>query len=200
MAILLIRHGETALNVARIVQHPGTPLSARGVEQARRLGARLAALEIGGVLSSDFLRSRMTAHAVAAATGARITETEALRERSMGELEGRRHADLGLDFHAPEFAPPGGEGPGAFASRVADAWGQVVEAERACDGDLAVVTHGLVCHALARAGALGARALEAPPVWANTSLTVVEGGPPWSATTLACVAHLEGDAAISGAA
>ena len=42
MSILLIRHGETALNAARIVQHPETPLNERGVGQARRLAERLA--------------------------------------------------------------------------------------------------------------------------------------------------------------
>ena len=42
MTILLIRHGETALNAARIVQPADTPLSERGIAQARALARRLA--------------------------------------------------------------------------------------------------------------------------------------------------------------
>jgi broad specificity phosphatase PhoE len=42
MPILLIRHGETDSNAARIVQTPDVPLSARGVAQAERLARRLA--------------------------------------------------------------------------------------------------------------------------------------------------------------
>ncbi len=199
MAIMIIRHGETPLNAARIVQHPGTPLSARGADQARRIAVRLAPLGVGSILSSDFLRTRMTADAVADATGAPLATTPSLRERAMGDLEGRRHADLGLDFHAPDFDPPGGESPEAFADRVARAWDEVVTAARAREGRLAVITHGLVCHALARAGILGEEARQAPTQWANTSLTVVEGGPPWRAELLACTAHLE-ERAVSGAA
>ena len=199
MAILIVRHGETPLNAARIVQHPGTPLSARGADQAQRLARRIAPLGVGAVLSSDFLRTRMTAAAVVAATGAPLATTPSLRERAMGDLEGRRHADLGLDFHAPDFDPPGGESPEAFAGRVARAWDEVVATARACEGHLAVITHGLVCHALARGGILGEAARDAPPRWANTSLTVVEGGPPWQAALLACTAHLE-DEALSGSA
>ena len=40
----LIRHGETALNVARVLQPADTPLSARGIAQAEALARRLAAM------------------------------------------------------------------------------------------------------------------------------------------------------------
>ena len=68
MAILLIRHGETALNAARIVQHPDTPLSERGVGQAQRLAQRLADFPISNIVSSDYRRAYMTAEAIAAAS------------------------------------------------------------------------------------------------------------------------------------
>ena len=54
MAIYLIRHGETPLNAARIVQYPDTPLSERGRDQARRVGERLTGLGIGAVLIAPF--------------------------------------------------------------------------------------------------------------------------------------------------
>ena len=43
MTLLIIRHGETPLNVARVLQPANTPLSARGLAQAAALARRLAA-------------------------------------------------------------------------------------------------------------------------------------------------------------
>ena len=57
--ILLIRHGETPGNAARVVQTPDTPLSERGLEQARRLAVRLAGVRLGRILSSEFTCSRI---------------------------------------------------------------------------------------------------------------------------------------------
>ena len=42
MAIVLVRHGETESNAQRVLQHPETPLSERGLAQARRVAERLA--------------------------------------------------------------------------------------------------------------------------------------------------------------
>ena len=44
MLIYLIRHGETASNVARILQTPDIPLSATGIRQAELVARRLAAV------------------------------------------------------------------------------------------------------------------------------------------------------------
>ena len=41
MNLLLIRHGETALNVPRVLQPADTPLSARGMAQAEALAQLL---------------------------------------------------------------------------------------------------------------------------------------------------------------
>ena len=54
MSIYLIRHGQTDLNAARVVQHPHTPLSEVGLEQARRVGERMRADPIALVLRLGF--------------------------------------------------------------------------------------------------------------------------------------------------
>ena len=46
MTILLIRHGETALNVSRVLQPADTPLGTRGIAQAEALGARLVSMNV----------------------------------------------------------------------------------------------------------------------------------------------------------
>ena len=53
MTLLLIRHGETALGAAHVIQRADTPLPERGVVQADRLPPRLAALGVSLILSSE---------------------------------------------------------------------------------------------------------------------------------------------------
>jgi probable phosphoglycerate mutase len=198
--IYLIRHGETALNASRVLQHPETPLSERGLEQARRLAERLRGAGIAHILASDYARAARTAAALATATGAPLAHEPLLRERNFGDLRGRAYADLGLDPFAEGFAPPGGESWEAFHARVARAWARV-EAEAArCGGALAVVTHGLVCrsvllhHAPAAPGVVPADGAR----WRNASVTLIEG-PPWHAVRVDDASHLEDEIAATEA-
>ncbi len=191
MSIYIIRHGETDLNATRVVQLLATPLSARGRAQAERVAERFASLDIAHILSSDMARAAETAVAIAARTGAPITHERTLRERNFGDLCGTPYAELPTDIFAPGYEPPGGESWETFWARVAIAWQRIVEASRATAGrHLAVVTHGLVCHAL-----LDRHAHCADPVpsrWHNTSVTALDDAPPWTARLVNCVAHLEG--------
>lgn len=190
MSILLARHGETASNAARVLQHPDTPLSERGLAQADRLGKRLAGLGVAAILTSDYARARMTAERVRAATGAPLEEWPALRERNFGDLRGRAYAELGFDPFALDYAPPGGESWAAFHARVAEAWPRILARAQGLRGNLAVITHGLVCRAVALRE-VGLGGLEEPLGWANTSLTIVASEPPASLELLNCVAHLD---------
>lgn len=192
MAIFLIRHGETACNAARIVQTPDIPLSPVGLAQAERLAARLAPMGVGHILTSDLARARMTAERVHAASGAPVTFDAGLQERNYGDVRGRTYAELGVDILAPDYEPPGGERWADFHARVDAVWERVVETAAATDGNLAVVTHGLVCYSLALRR-LRLPAGSAPPVrWANASLTVIDPTPPWEVRVLNCSAHLDG--------
>jgi broad specificity phosphatase PhoE len=197
MAILLVRHGETASNAARILQTPDIPLSERGLAQAERLAKRLAGLGVAAILTSDYARARMTAERVRASTGAPLEEWPELRERNFGALRGRAYAELGFDPFAPDYAPPEGESWAVFHARTAEAWPRILARARALRGNLAVITHGLVVRAFAERE-VGLGGLEPPLGWANTSLTIVASDPPPSLELLNCVAHLdEPDAASS---
>lgn len=189
--IYLVRHGETASNAARVFQTPETPLSPRGIDQAERLAARLAGAGIGLVLASGFARAAMTAERLARAAGAPIGVEPLLEERNFGALRGRPYAELGVDAFARDYEPPGGESWPAFEARVDLAWQRIRAAAARTSGHLAVVTHGLVCRSLV------ARHLRLPPGadprrgFPNTSLTIVEGAPPFAVALLACTAHLD---------
>ena len=201
MSILLIRHGETALNAARIVQHPETPLNERGIGQAQRLAARLADFPIAGIVSSDYKRAQMTAEAIAEATGLPITIQESVRERNVGDARGLAHGDLGFDLYAPDFHPRGGESWPVFHERVAVAWTEVVARAAGTDGDLVVVSHALVCRSLVEHQlTLGTEQDASVPRWPNTALTVIEQRAPWRISVLACGAHLDSEVADDPAA
>jgi broad specificity phosphatase PhoE len=196
MSILLVRHGETALNAARIVQHPETPLNERGMGQARRLAARLADFPIAAIVSSDYRRAHMTAEAIARVTGLPIAIQESLRERNFGEARGTPHADLGVDLYAPDFHPRGGESWPMFHERVTLAWEEIALRAERTDGDLVVVSHALVCRSvLENHLTLGEGLDTAVPRWPNTALTVIEHRAPWRVSVLACGAHLDAEVA-----
>ncbi len=201
MSILLIRHGETALNAARIVQHPETPLNECGIGQAQRLAARLADFPIAAIVSSDYKRAHMTAEAIAGVTGLAITTQESLRERNFGEARGVPHEDLGFDLYALDFHPRGGESWPMFHERVALAWAEVAERAAGTEGDLVVVSHALVCRSLVENQlSLGTEQDAAVPRWPNTALTVIEQRAPWRVSVLACGAHLDSEVADDSAA
>ena len=190
MAIFLIRHGETPLNAARVVQTPDTPLSERGLAQAEALGRRLATEGVTAILSSDLRRAVMTAEKLQAACGAPVTFDASLQERNFGDVRGQPYSALGADILSPTYEPPGGESWAAFRTRVETAWTRMIEAHAATSGHLAVVTHGLVCHVLAeRHLVLDADTPHRP--WHNASLTVVEDAPPWTVRVLNCTRHLD---------
>jgi broad specificity phosphatase PhoE len=189
MSILLIRHGQTASNAARVVQTPEAPLSERGILQAERLAVRLAQLGVEAILSSDYARAVMTAEIVSRTTGAPIDLWPALRERSFGDLRGRAYAECPADIFAPDFAPPGGETWDEFHARVARAWPDIQQRATDVRGHLVVISHGLVCASIVeRLVGLGDRG--ARPAWSNASLTILSAQPPHSIELLNCTQHL----------
>lgn len=192
--ILVIRHGETPSNAARIFQTPETPLSDRGVVQAECLAARLRNHSVGLVLASDFERAHQTARVVVTACGAPLELEPLLHERNFGDLRGTAYADVQGDPFGADFAPPAGETWAQFYARVDRAWDAVLTAAQRCDGDLAVVTHGLVCGALLDRKLASDSATQYPETgahaFANTSVTIVSGAAPWTVERVGCIEHL----------
>jgi probable phosphoglycerate mutase len=192
MAIYLIRHGETEGNAARIIQLPDSPLSPRGIAQAERLAQSLAAQGISCIVSSDLPRATMTAAPLQRATGAPLLFDALLQERNFGDLRGTPYAQLDVDPFEPTYVPPNGESWETFYLRVERAWAVIREAAIASGGHLAVVTHGLVCRALAARYLSLPPGEETPARWENASLTIADGTAPWRVRMLNSIAHLDG--------
>jgi broad specificity phosphatase PhoE len=195
MAIVLVRHGETNGNATRVLQHPETPLSERGLAQARRVAQRLARERVGELVASDYARALTTAELIRDACGVPLAIDPELRERNFGDLRGRRYAELGFDPFAPDYTPPGGESWEDLHRRVDRLWRRARARAAELDGHLVLVTHGLVCHSLvSRCIELGG-AVCAPGAFRNTSVTIVDAEPPWRLQRLGCVDHLDADLA-----
>ena len=213
MAILLIRHGETLGNRNRVIQVPETPLSDRGLEQAARLGRRLASAPIKEIWTSHLSRARMTAAAVEKTTGASLLEVPTLEERNLGTLRGTAYDDLDFNPFMPGYAPPEGETWETFHDRVDATWEKIERhwvdhfANAAEPAHFAVVSHGLFLRALIERRLLSSEQLETHGnengeiVIANTALTVVAPGVPGKpdpghrVELVACIAHLDAETA-----
>lgn len=106
--LVLLRHGESAANVAGIFTGVlDEPLTARGVAEARRATTLLgdAELAIGSVLCSTMQRARATADIVARALPGRLVMLEdwRLNERNYGALTGRSKAEVLQEFGEQQF-------------------------------------------------------------------------------------------------
>ncbi len=190
MTILLVRHGETDGNAARILQRADIPLNERGMRQAERLAQRLSDHGFVHILCSDLERARMTAAPLAARSGIAIEESPLLQERNFGDLRGLPYTELAENPFAPDFAPPNGEDWPTFHARVADAFAFIVNRRHDAKGAL-VVTHGLVCRAIVEWHARLAEGVLVPERFDNTSITILHEDAPHGVSLLNCTRHLE---------
>lgn len=194
MSILWLRHGETALNAARVVQPADTPLSPRGRLQALAAAERIARLRPVALLCSDMPRARQTAQALADATGLPVRTNALLQERNFGALRGRAWSTLGFDPMHLDEAPEGGESKVDFHARVAQAWALALAERCAVGGLLVVISHGLLIHAaLQRHAHWPADSLALPPRLDNTSLSEVDAEAPHAVLRVNCTLHLGDD-------
>ncbi|MCP5266770.1 MAG: histidine phosphatase family protein [Burkholderiaceae bacterium] len=193
MPIILIRHGETPLNAARVVQPPDTPLSDRGRAQARAVAVRVEAMKIVGILSSDLARAAQTAAPISERTGLPVVSTELLRERNFGDLRGMAYDAIGFDPLGLDVEPPNGESWSVFRQRVAQAFDCILSHRADQEGSLAVVTHGLVIRALVENHLRLPSGMAVPERLANTSVTVFAPNEPYAIQTLNCHRHLDAD-------
>ena len=96
--LILVRHGETLLNAARITQGwSDSELSELGRDQVRRLAERVKALQPTALYSSPLGRAMSTAQAIADVTGLEIVQLDDLREMNYGRWEGRAFLDIRRD-------------------------------------------------------------------------------------------------------
>ncbi len=199
MNLLLIRHGQTTSNLARLLdtELPGAELTELGHAQAAELPAKLADEPLMAVVASPAHRARQTAAPLAAAHGLQVQVVPGLQEISAGdwEMSGERelvtaYADLVLAYSAGNVdgAAPGRRGESGrqviqrLDAAIARAGRLLQDAgphHSGAPGSVAVVAHGGVIRAW-----VGHRAQNLPhplvDLWSpipNTGVVRISGSP-----------------------
>jgi len=120
--ITTVRHGQTLWNTERRIQgQTDIALDDVGLQQAQKLGQRLANEQIDIVYSSDLKRAAKTAEAINKHHSAEFVTTQALRETGFGILEGRLIEEIRQEldnYRTLNQAPPDGESQSDIFSRV----------------------------------------------------------------------------------
>jgi broad specificity phosphatase PhoE len=144
--VILARHGESERSVVGTVNGDPTvacALTPRGEEQSRRLGERLADVEIDLCVTSEFERARQTADlALAGRQIPRLVLPE-LNDVRFGEFEGRMLADYREWAAANEptvEVPGGGESRSATVARYVRAYRTILARP---ERTILIVAHGL---------------------------------------------------------
>ncbi|ALM09534.1 MAG: isoleucyl-tRNA synthetase [Candidatus Peribacter riflensis] len=89
--VTALRHGESEGNLVPVYQgkEPGTNLTAKGKEQARKAADYLNTAEVTAIYCSPLARTRQTAEAIAKKTGAPVIVDPRLCEVCFGDYEGK---------------------------------------------------------------------------------------------------------------
>jgi probable phosphoglycerate mutase len=149
--LILVRHGETVHNVAGIAQGwNDSELSELGLDQVRRLAARLRDYGANALYSSPLGRARSTADIIAEATGLEVRALDDLREMNYGRWEGRSFLDVRSDDRAiyerwivnADEPSPGGESHNDVRRRMQNAFRAIGESPDGAPVRAIVVTHG----------------------------------------------------------
>jgi len=175
--VVIIRHGQSQGNAeGRFGGHTDTPLSPRGRKQAQATARALASEKFSAIYSSDLPRAIETASPLAKLAGVPLETSDALRERSVGVMEGltfeeaaEQHPEqyqalLRRDF---EHVLAGGESYRQTLDRASRQLDEAIEQHKG--GRIALFAHtGTICILILHLmGALDAPDLK--PVWIATA-------------------------------
>lgn len=156
--VVLIRHGETEWNLSgRYQGHADSPLTSRGLAQARAVAMALDGQDFEAFYSSDLGRAKHTATIIADRMGKRFLIDSRLREQHYGLLQGHngkraREVDPGFfeSLHSgnADYIPAGGESRSQRHIRAIEALDDI--ASRHPGGKILVVSHGGIVDSLFR--------------------------------------------------
>ncbi len=149
--VLLLRHAETAAPDLFHGAESDVGLGPRGVEQARRVAARIALERPDAVYSSGMRRASETARAIAEACGLPTLDWPGLHERRMGPMSGMPRAEGWPIYEETkghwiagrlDFTHDGGESFAAMTDRASAAFRALLDRE--AGRTVVVVAHGVL--------------------------------------------------------
>jgi broad specificity phosphatase PhoE len=153
MRLILVRHGETDTNKARLaLGQADVELNEHGRWQAQRLAASLKHEPIAAIYSSPLKRALATAEPIASSHGLEVQVDDGLIEMDIGEMEGLtfqqvrerypHFLQVWLGGQAAHEAMPGGECLLDVQERVWQSIDRIRERQE--HGTVAAVTHNFV--------------------------------------------------------
>ncbi len=147
--VYFVRHGEAEGNVGGFTQTPTTPLTATGHEQAKRVAARFAHLNVEAVLASHMDRAQDTARYIAEVKDLPVETTEFFHEvMRPSSVRGAAHSSPAyqafLEAEAANYTDPNwrfedGENFSDILTRVASGVAMLEERD---EKSIVVVSHG----------------------------------------------------------
>ena len=155
--LVLVRHGESQWNLEnRFTGWVDVPLSAKGVEEAKRAGERLEKenLKFDLAYTSDLKRAQDTLTLILETIGQAgipVTKDQALNERHYGDLQGLNKAETAKKFgdeqvkiwrRSYDIAPPNGESLKDTAARTLPYFEKNVVCDLKAGKNVIVAAHG----------------------------------------------------------
>ena len=152
MKLIVVRHGESEMNVSDLVQGNTTKsdLTALGREQAAKLAAKLRDAKIDLALVSPLDRTRQTAEIILADhPETKIEFADRLREKEVGKFSGRLKSEMMEAWHTSglpfgDFKPEGGESWYQAGGRVVGFVEEVISKHKDSDLTVLIVGHGSI--------------------------------------------------------
>lgn len=197
MKLIIVRHGETIENQKEIIQgqRQGT-LSEEGIEQAKKLALRLKEEKIDYIYSSDLARAKDTAKEIIKFhQKVPIEYTKELRERNLGEFEGKTKKELGMAAEMWSLVtanPKNGESRAELFERAKNLVEKVSKEQ--INKTVLFVCHGGIKKALVCA-ILGKEAKDIPSIenFKNTAISIfeIDKDKGYKIHILNCAKHLE---------
>ncbi|HEY6082325.1 MAG TPA: 2,3-diphosphoglycerate-dependent phosphoglycerate mutase [Chitinophagaceae bacterium] len=158
---VFVRHGQSVWNLEnRFTGEIDIGLSARGMEEARQAGKKLAGIFFNRAFTSALKRAWETLEIILQETGHQdlpVIKNRALNERNYGELQGLNKDDTVRKYGAQQVAawrrgyeatPPGGESLRDTAARVIPYFEQEIAPLLKAGENILVVAHGNSLRAL----------------------------------------------------
>jgi broad specificity phosphatase PhoE len=160
MKLVIVRHGETESNVQhKVMGQLDSPLTFKGIQQAKAIADRLRRLKFTSIYSSDLGRAVQTANIIAETCGKQIIFDAELREWNMGIFEGLTVSEMHEKFPqerqdyeqiGDEYIIPKGESLTQCRARGFRILNEIAERhsnenlDKTGDETVVVVTHGCV--------------------------------------------------------
>lgn len=183
LKIYITRHGETEWNIEKRMQGwNNSALTAKGIEESKKLGKRLKDIDFQCIYSSSLKRAVDTSKYIRGNKNTKIVLFDEFREMGLGKWEGLEHNKI-EELYKEEYFNywnnpclynnKSGESFYELFKRVESILSIIIKKHK--DGNILIVSHGVVIKAIYRiVNGESLKDLWKPPDIGNTSLTIIE--------------------------